>query len=583
MYRNLFLVVILLLIISVGCTQPDKEHLHLKIIGTTDVHGSVFSYDFIEGEKSYGSLAALSGFLAETRKDDDTEVLLLDNGDLLQGDPSVYYYNYIDTTSRHLISEVLNFLKYDAATVGNHDIEPGHAVYDKLREDFNFPWMAANAIDKRTGEPYFEPYTVVEKGGLKIAVLGLITPSIPQWLPERVYSNIEFEDMVTSAGRWVRTIEKRVNPDLMIGLFHTGQGETTHVEKQENAAYAIGREVNGLDYIFYGHDHNRNVKTIHNKHGKQVTLINAGPDASYAASLDLDLMKAGEKLRIANQEVSFVDLSNYKPTGSFKQKFTKYTADIQAYVDKKVTFLTEPISSRAALFGPSKWMQLIHETQLFYTDADLSLAAPLSMNETLHRGTLTVGDLFKLYRFRNLLYTIELTGKEIDQYLEYSYNGWFTTMESSDDHLLKFQLDSIGHPVYSEDYGYPLLEGTFYNFDSGYGLDYTVDVSQPGGQRVFIYAVSGNREFNPDQTYRVAMNSYRANGGGGHLTEGAGLTKKQIDRRIQRIEEQDVRFLIRRYISQDDSLIINLHRNWQVKPAEWWKNSKSVDSLLLFE
>jgi len=110
------------------------------------------------------------------RKNNIQEVILLDNGDILQGEPVVYFSNYMDTASIHVCAAAMNFMEYDAATVGNHDIEAGHDVYDKLVNEFHFPWMAANAIDISTGEPYFQPYTIIKRKGLRIAVLGLITP-----------------------------------------------------------------------------------------------------------------------------------------------------------------------------------------------------------------------------------------------------------------------------------------------------------------------------------------------------------------------------------------------------------------------
>ena len=104
-------------------------------------------------------------------------MILLDNGDLIQGDPMAYYYNFEDTTDIHIFADALNFMGYDAATIGNHDIETGHDVYDKFRGEINFPWLAANAINTETNEPYFEPYTLIERKGIRIAVLGLTTPS----------------------------------------------------------------------------------------------------------------------------------------------------------------------------------------------------------------------------------------------------------------------------------------------------------------------------------------------------------------------------------------------------------------------
>lgn len=209
--RLFYSIILLTLYLFSGCQFDKKSEVNLQIIGTTDIHGSIFSFDFIDNKERAASLGALTGYLDSLKKQGDKELILLDNGDILQGQPPVYYYNYIDTTNPHVVSRVLNFMEYDASAVGNHDIETGHAVYDKIRDEFRFPWLAANAIDTRTNKPYFQPYTIIERSGIKIAVLGMVTPAIPNWLPEKVYSGITFEDMVESSEKWVKLIHSEKN------------------------------------------------------------------------------------------------------------------------------------------------------------------------------------------------------------------------------------------------------------------------------------------------------------------------------------------------------------------------------------
>lgn len=105
----------------------------------------------------------------------------------------------------------MNYLKYDAAAVGNHDIEAGHPVYDRIKKEFRFPWLSANLIDSQTGKPYFTPYVIVERQGIKIAILGMTTPNIPQWLPEHLCKGIEFEDMIESSKNGSTSSENRKN------------------------------------------------------------------------------------------------------------------------------------------------------------------------------------------------------------------------------------------------------------------------------------------------------------------------------------------------------------------------------------
>ena len=217
-------------------------------------------YDLKENKETNSSLARVTTYLKEQRADSNQIVFLLDNGDILQGDPIVYYYNFEKTDTVHLYADVMNYMKYDAATIGNHDIETGHDVYDKFNKELDLPWLAANAINTTTNEPYFKSYTTIERGGVKIAILGLITPAIPQWLPEKIWSGMRFDDMIETAQKWVKKIRETEQPDLMIGLFHAGvdytyndQNENTY--KNENASRLVAEKVEGLDVVFVGHDH----------------------------------------------------------------------------------------------------------------------------------------------------------------------------------------------------------------------------------------------------------------------------------------------------------------------------------------
>ena len=138
--KALFFPATLIFLIFFTACQP--RHSTLRIAVTTDVHGMIFPQDFIGRKSSDHSLAHIYTYASEQRHKQDTPFFLLDNGDFLQGQPTVYYYNFIDTISPHLSARVMNFMEYDAGSVGNHDVETGPAVYDRIREEFTFPWLA---------------------------------------------------------------------------------------------------------------------------------------------------------------------------------------------------------------------------------------------------------------------------------------------------------------------------------------------------------------------------------------------------------------------------------------------------------
>jgi len=155
LFIQLFILITALLVHSCA---PQEESLAIYV--TTDIHGMLLPYDNTEGQATDHSLANLATLVNDAGKEN---ILLLDNGDILQGDPLVYYYNFVDTTRKHIVADILNHLGYDAATAGNHDIEAGHSVYDRVRRQYNFPMLAANAINTETGKPYFDPYTVINR------------------------------------------------------------------------------------------------------------------------------------------------------------------------------------------------------------------------------------------------------------------------------------------------------------------------------------------------------------------------------------------------------------------------------------
>jgi 2',3'-cyclic-nucleotide 2'-phosphodiesterase/3'-nucleotidase len=223
---------------------------------------------------------------------------------------------------------------------------------------------------------------------------------------------------------------------------------------------------------------------------------------------------------------------------------------------------------------------MIHSLQLEITGADISFAAPLSFDVKISEGEITVGDMFKLYRFENMLYTMNLTGEEIKKYLEFSYSQWLNTMKGPGDYLLKLRLGKDGNPVLTD--GKAWLKNQPYNFDSAAGLDYTVDVTKPEGHRIIIKSLSGGKLFEMNRMYKVAVNSYRGNGGGGHLTEGAGLDANVLRERLVASTDRDLRYYILRSIESKKTISPVPAGNWKIIPVEWVKAAEKREYPLLF-
>ncbi|NOZ45246.1 MAG: bifunctional metallophosphatase/5'-nucleotidase [Chlorobi bacterium] len=558
-----------------------SQQVNIIMLETTDVHGSVFPYDFIKQTKISNSLAQVSTYVKAQRQDSAKRVFLFDNGDILQGQPVAYYYNFEDTNSIHIFPKVMNYMKYDAATIGNHDIETGHAVYDRVRKEFNFEWLAANGINTETNLPYWTPYKIFIYKEIKIAVLGLTTPGIPMWLPQNLWSGIEFEDMIKSAKKWVSIIKENEKPDLIIGLFHSGidftyGGQTAETPKNENATMLIAKQVPGFDVIFCGHDHVKYNSIVTNVNGNKVLILNAGSHAKYIAEADIQLVK-DPKNSTWNKKLNgkLIDVAKIEIDNAFMLKFQKEYTEVKNYVSEPIVNFKNSIDLKDAYFGSSAFIDLIHRVQLYYTKADISFAAPLSYSAKIDSGEVLVSDMFKLYKYENMLYTMKLTGQEIKNYLEYSYSHWLNTMTDENDYLLNYKYDSSGNPV--------KLKFPYYDFDSANGIKYTVNASKPDGNKINIISMQNGEKFDTSKMYNVALNSYRGNGGGGHLTKGAGLTSQQLTSRLINSTDIDMRFLMMHWLKEQKEIAPKATNNWKIIPEKWVANRRIIETEMFFD
>lgn len=545
---------------ALGAHGADKKEVILNIIETSDVHGSYFPYDFITRKPQNGSLARLSSLVNERRSQYKDAFMLVDNGDILQGQPIAYYYNYIDTKTEHVCASMLNYLRYDLGNMGNHDVEPGHAVYDRWVSQCKFPVLGANIIDTKTNKPYLPPYKVLEREGVKVAVLGMITPAIPSWLPEQLWSGLRFDDMETTARHWVKIIKEKEKPDIIIGLFHAGPEGNQLGDAIENGSEIVARNVPGFDVVFMGHDHQRHCRKVVNAVGDSVLITGPSNAARCVSDVMIKVVKKNGKL--VKKEVSgqITELDAYPVDQAFMKTFDpQYRATID-FVSRKIGRMSSTISSKDAFFGPSAFIDLLHQLQMDLTGAEISFCAPLSPTAEIKEGDIYMSDMFNLYRYENMLYTMKLSGKEIKGFLEMSYALWTNQMKSASDHLLLLD-DSKS--------GFGRFKNPTFNFDSAAGIIYTVDVTKPEGSRVDIKSMADGTPFQMDKVYKVAVNSYRGNGGGDLLTKGAGIPKEELKSRIITSTEKDLRYYLMKRIEEKKQLDPKPLNQWKFIPEEW--------------
>lgn len=564
--------------LTLQTTMAKTRTVRLVVVETTDIHGVFFPFNFIENKPMKGSVARIATFVDSLRQQHGKNVILLDNGDILQGQPTCYYSNYIKTNEMNIAAKVINKLGYDAETVGNHDIEPGHKVYDKWRSEVRCPMLGANVVNVKTGEPYFKPYTIIERDGLRIAVMGLLTNAVPNWLNESLWQGLRFDDMKKTAEHWMAYIKKNEKPDLVIGLFHSGwEGGIQNDSIHENDAQRVAREVPGFDLVMYGHDHTVHQETITNADGRSVVCINPANNARNVGvahvEITIDEVELNGKLahRILAKQVTGenVDVTHLPVSQDYENYFKADIDSVRNFVNRRIGYFETPLLSRDCFFGSAAFTDFIHDVQLKQTGADISFNAPLTFNAKIDKGDVYVRDLFKLYRYENSIYMLRMTGEEIKNYLEMSYAIWTNTMRSADDHIML--INDEGR----------FLNPTF-NFDSAAGIDYEVDVTKPQGQKVRILRMSNGKPFDMKANYKVSMSSYRGNGGGELLTKGAGLSKDEIQKRILSESEKDQRYYLMQEIEQQGTLAPKAHGNWRFVPEAWAEPAIARDKALLF-
>ena len=505
-----------------SCTPKETS---LTLIETTDTHGR------------YDEFANDAHLLKRMKAELGDKLILLDNGDNMQGTPFQYCSNQ-NAEHPNLVSEILNYLQYDAFCVGNHDIEAGRKVFDRVFSEMKMPVLAANVIDEATGKPYFTPYIILNRDGFKIAVLGLLTPYVVTWVPDRLWPGLRFEQLEAAAEKWVNLIREKEKPDLMVGLFHSGYEPmaqnlpTDHPLGRENATKWVAENVPGFDLIFYGHDHRAKAEKLVNIVGDTVCVLNSGNRGQGLAKAEVKLKK-GAKPQIS---IELMPTDGEEKDEGLLAILQPYLDRAEAYQNLEVATLPVSINSSDAFNGPCLWVDEIHRFQFELVEAegihaDISMAAPLSGGKSIMPGILKVKDFFTWYPFENALSVMAMTGKEVKDFLEYAYE----------------------------------MKNPIYNFDSGAGLIYEVTDKNPMGERIRILSMADGTPFDMEKTYNVVMNSYRSMGGGNHLINGVGWAQEDIKNHVVWQSDRDLRSLFIDWAKQKGNLNSEPLNSWSIK------------------
>jgi len=543
----IFALVVIGLAVSVHTSAGSEEaqRAHVVILQTTDMHGRVFPIDYYSNKYDNVGIAKVATLIKEARKT-DPNLMLVDSGDTIQGTPLEYFHNKRNNTPPDPMMLAMNALHYDSMAVGNHEYNFGLKVLEKARSEAKFPWLSANSYNNGTNEPHYKPYIIKEVNGVRVGVLGLTTPGIPNWENVPNYAGLEFKETVSEAKKWAPILREKEKVDLVVITMHMGIEEDLRTGKlnpaqvpNENAAVAIARQVSGVDVILMGHTHRDVPSLVVNG----VLLSQANRWASHVARVDVYLEKGSDNrwhvIGKAARTISVTEKTAIDP--EIAQIGQPYDKETQDWLGRTIGESTAELTAPDCRFRDTAIIDLIQRVQLEAGKADVSMAACFNPEARIPKGAVTVRNIAGLYEYENTLVTLELTGRQLKDALEHSAH-YFHPFEPG---------KSLSELVDQRIPGY--------DFDMAEGVTYELDVTKPFGQRIQNLKFKG-QPLPPTQKLRVVTNNYRVNGGGGYtMYKGAPVVYRS---------SEEVRELIIDWVERNKKIPTEADNNWRIVGAQ---------------
>jgi 2',3'-cyclic-nucleotide 2'-phosphodiesterase / 3'-nucleotidase len=518
------------------------RRIQIVILGTTDLHGNLYPVDYYTNKPDNRGLAKIATMIRQIRKDNEN-VMLIDSGDTIQGTPLEYYHNKKNNAPPDPMMLAMNALAYDAMTVGNHEYNFGLQVLEKARSEAKFPWLSANTYDKGTTRTHYQPYIVKEVAGVRIAVLGLTTPGIPNWENAPNYAGLEFKDPLSEAKKWVPLLRGKERADVVVIAMHMGleqdlrSGEINPGQvPNENEAIAIARQVPGVDLIFMGHTHRDVPSVVING----VQLLQANYWGRHLARVDLYLENDGSRWHVYARSARTIAVDDKVAADAELLRIGQlYDRETQAWLSRAIGESAADLSAAEATFRDTAILDLVQRVQMEAGKADVSMVASFNEKARIAKGPVTVRDIAGLYIYENTLVVLEVTGQQLKDALEHSAK-YFRPYEPG-----RNARDLVDEKIPS------------YNFDIAEGVSYELNISKPFGQRIENLQFHG-KPLLPDQKLRLATNNYRVNGGGGYVMyKGAPVVYRS---------SQEIREMIIDWVERHKTIPTEPDNNWRIVP-----------------
>ncbi len=543
---KLFLAAALLLSLALsGCASAENE-VKLTILGTSDMHSNIWGFSYEDNaETDNNGMARLYTYIKRTREE-NPNTILIDNGDTIQGNIMTDDLYNKNPEKAHPVISAMNFMKYDAMSPGNHEFNWGVPDMKSILSQAEFPVISANVLSKDGGFLTGEGWTIIEKGGVKVAVIGVVTPDVPIW--DGGKEGIDDYEYVPASEAVKKAIaEIGDKADLIVVAAHMGMYAEFDEEHGSDSAQQILSDNPEIDAMLTGHMH-----IIVNE--KQGDTVIAAPRNGGRDIVRFDFIIGADK-KIKDAGVQVIDMADVEPSEEIRE-----IENVKKAHEETINFVVggagedgeggASLGSTTDKFQPENEikgipagkimdtpvMDLINKIQLENSGADVSSAALFKDSSDLPKGDINYGNIFSIYKFDNTLYRVPVTGKELKKYMEWSaecYNQW-----------------TPGDINISFDPEYP-----GYLYDMFAGVDYEIDLSQPKGERIKNVMFNGE-PLKDDDKLTLAVNNYRYSSAlkGQNIIEG----KKEWE------SSGSIRDMIVAYFAEHSPVAPETDDNWKI-------------------
>lgn len=517
--------------------------MDLYVFATSDVHGYVGPTDYLANSKSTNlGLAKAAGVIESVRQQHE-HVIYIDNGDLIQGSALAQYLAlYYPEKGPHALVDCLNRMGCDVGVIGNHEFNFGRAYMDKGLHDATFPILGANILKEATGEPAFQPYAIIERQGIRIGVLGLVTEFVPRWEKSAHIKGLRFANPIETAARWVPIVREKA--DIVIVSYHGGferdpeTGESISLQKGENVACALVDEVPGIDALITGHQH-RQMCGIY----KNVPFVMPGWRAEALGLIHLCLEKgAGGSYQVACHDACLLNSGHVEPNPDIMAAIGPLAQEVEEWLDQPIGRVEGDMEIRDPIFARSHmhpYVDFVNRLQMQVSGVDISCTAIFNAQSSGLPETVTVRNIVNNYVYANTLAVLDVSGEDLKKALERC--------------AAFYKINEDGSLGISDAFAKPFIQ--YYNYDMYSGIDYTMDIRKPVGERIVQLLYHGE-PVRADQRLKIVMNNYRAVGGGEYPMYG----KEKVVQDIQ----VDMADLIVEYIIHNPVIKAQQSNNLQV-------------------